>query len=190
MLADRVGFTLTLSILGVLLMSRFALAVALLLSVILPTQAVGAAAVGYVDMQKVLENSKLGKRLQDQLREEFEPRGTEMAAEEQEIRKLQQTLERDAPLMSADQVTKQEAEVQKRIEAFQEKANGIQQEIMKVQQTKSREIIGPARDSINAVAKKNKVGMVVEPGMSGLLYIDETLDLTADVIKHLDANTK
>jgi outer membrane protein len=155
-----------------------------------PTHASAADVVGYVDMQKVLEESKLGKRLQEQLREEFEPRGEEMAAEEQEIRKLQQSLERDAPLMSAEQVSKQEADVQKRIEVFQEKANAIQQEIMKVQQTKSREIIGPARDSINAVAKKNKVGMVVEPGMSGLLYIDESLDLTAEVIKHLDANTK
>ncbi|MFB1486455.1 MULTISPECIES: OmpH family outer membrane protein [unclassified Thiocapsa] len=171
-------------------MSRFALIAALALSVIMPTHALAADVLGYVDMQKVLEESKLGKRIQDQLREEFEPRGQEMAAEEQEIRKLQQSLERDGPLMSAEQVSKQEADVQKRIEAFQEKANGIQQEVLKVQQTKSREIIGPARDSISAVAKKNKVGMVVEPGTSGLLYLDERLDLTAEVIKHLDANTK
>jgi outer membrane protein len=171
-------------------MSRFALVVALLLSIIVPTHALAAGVVGYVDMQKVLEESKLGKSLQEELRAEFGPRGEEMAAEEQEIRKLQQGLERDAPLMSADQVSKKEAEVQKRIAAFQEKANAIQQEIMKVQQSKSREIIGPARDSITAVAKKNKVGMVVEAGMSGLLYVDTTLDLTAEVVKHLDANTK
>ncbi|HSO84374.1 OmpH family outer membrane protein [Thiocapsa sp.] len=171
-------------------MTRSALLVALALFIIVPTHALAAEVLGYVDMQKVLEESKLGKRLQDQLREEFEPRGQEMAAEEQEIRKLQQTLERDGPLMSADQVSKQEADVQKRIAAFQEKANGIQQEIMKVQQAKSREIIGPARDSISAVAKKNKIGMVVEPGMSGVLYLDEKLDLTAEVVKHLDANTK
>ena len=171
-------------------MSRSALLVALALFIGVLTHALAADVLGYVDMQKVLEESTLGKRLQDQLREEFEPRGQEMAAEEQEIRKLQQSLERDGPLMSADQVSKQEADVQKRIAAFQEKANGIQQEIMKVQQAKSREIIGPARDSISAVAKKNKIGMVVEPGMSGVLYLDEKLDLTAEVIKHLDANTK
>jgi outer membrane protein len=171
-------------------MFRFTLAVALALSIMVPTHAVAADVLGYVDMQKVLEESKLGERLQNELREEFGPRGEEMAAEEQEIRKLQQSLERDAPLMSAEQVSKQEADLEKRIEAFQEKGNAIQQEIAKVQQTKSREIIGPARDSITAVAKKQKIGMVVEPGMTGLLYLDETLDLTPDVIKHLDANTK
>ncbi|UHD16667.1 OmpH family outer membrane protein [Thiocapsa bogorovii] len=171
-------------------MSRVSLVVALALSIIVPAHALAADVLGYVDMQKVLEESKLGKRLQDELREQFEPRGQEMAAEEQEIRKVQQSLERDAPLMSAEQVSKQEADVQKRIEAFQEKANAIQQEIMKVQQTKSREIIGPARESITAVASKKKIGMVVEPGMTGLLYIDKTLDLTPEVIKHLDEKTK
>jgi outer membrane protein len=176
--------------LGVSLMARPLLVVALVLSVILPTQALADPAVGFVDMQQVLEESKLGKRLQEQLRTEFEPRGQTMAEEEQSIRKLQQTLERDGPLMSADQVKKTEGEIETRIEEFQKKANAIQQELMKVQQEKSREIIEPARDSIKAVAKENKLSMVIEPGMSGLLYLDESLDITADVIKHLDANTK
>jgi outer membrane protein len=171
-------------------MARPLLVVALVLSAILPTQALADSVVGFVDMQQVLEESKLGKRLQEQLRTEFEPRGQTMAEEEQSIRKLQQTLERDGPLMSADQVKKNESEIETRIEEFQKKANAIQQELMKVQQEKSREIIGPARDSIKAVAKKNRVSMVIEPGMSGLLYLDESLDITADVIKHLDANTK
>jgi outer membrane protein len=171
-------------------MTRSSLVLALLASLILPTHAFAADSVGYVDMQRVIEQSKLGQRLQEQLREEFEPRGQALAQEEQEIRQRQQTLERDGPLMSADQVSKEEAEIETRIKAYQEKATALQQEIMKVQQEKGREIIVPAKDSITAIAKKKKVGMVIEPGMSGLLYVDETLDLTSDVIKHLDDNTK
>ena len=171
-------------------MTRSSIVLALLASLILPTHAFAADSVGYVDMQRVIEQSKLGQRLQEQLREEFEPRGQALAQEEQEIRQRQQTLERDGPLMSADQVSKEEAEIDTRIKAYQEKATALQQEIMKVQQEKGREIIVPAKDSINAIAKKKKVGMVIEPGMSGLLYVDETLDLTSDVIKHLDDTTK
>ncbi|MCG6898201.1 MAG: OmpH family outer membrane protein [Thiocapsa sp.] len=170
-------------------MTRPLLVLMLLLTFVIPTQAVLAADLGFVDMQKVLEESKLGKRLQEQLRTEFEPRGQEMAREENEIRELQKTLERDGALMSADQVGKKEAEIKTRIDAFQEKAKGIQQELLKAQQEKSREIIAPARDSIKAIANKKKLGMVVEPGMTGLLYLDQGLDITADVIKHLDANT-
>lgn len=170
-------------------MTRSSLLLAFLL-LLAPVWALASGAVGFVDMQKVLEDSKLGQRLQDQLRAEFEPRGQAMAEEEQAIRKLQQDLERDGPLMSAEQVKKTETEIESRITAYQEKGNALQQEILKVQQNKSREIIEPARKSIDAVAKKKKLGMVIEPGMSGLLYVDQTLDITADVIEHLDANTK
>lgn len=170
-------------------MTRSSLLLAFLL-LLAPVWALASDAVGFVDMQKVLEDSKLGQRLQDQLRAEFEPRGQAMAEEEQAIRKLKQDLERDGPLMSAEQVKKTETEIEKRITAYQEKGNALQQEIQKVQQNKSREIIEPARKSIDAVAKKKKLGMVIEPGMSGLLYVDQTLDITVDVIEHLDANTK
>lgn len=170
-------------------MPRPPLVLLLLLSFVLPAQAAGAADLGFVNMQRVIEESKLGQRLQEQLQSEFGPRGQEMAQEENEIREMQKGLERDGALMSADQVSKTEAEIKGRIDAYQEKANALQQELLKAQQTKGREIIAPARESINAVAKKNKLGMVVEPGMSGLLYLDQALDITADVIKHLDANT-
>jgi outer membrane protein len=172
-------------------MPRPSLAIALLASLLLvPAHAQSAETIGFVNMQKVLEDSKLGQRLQEQLRAEFEPRGQTLGKEEQEIRQLQATLERDGPLMSAEQVSKKEDELKTRIEAFQEQAKTLQQEILKVQQEKSREILDPARAAIKAVATKNKVSMVLEPGMSGLLYIDDSLDLTSDVIKSLDASTK
>ena len=171
-------------------MTRLFLFAALSLSMILPAQAADNTGIGYVDMQKVLEDSKLGKALQDELRKEFEPRAKEFKQEEQEIQKLQQELERDKPLMSKAQVEKKGKDLQTRVEAYQKKVMPIQQELMKTQQEKGRKIIGPARQAVNDIAKKKKLGMVVEHGQAGLLYMDESLDLTAEVIKQLDASTK
>ncbi len=170
-------------------MRRLCLSFALSLAVIMPGHAASGAGIGYVDMQKVLEESKLGKRVQDQLRKEFEPRAKDFADEEKQIRQAQQEFERDKPLMSKDQVGKKEKEIQARIDAYQKKAMPIQQELMKAQQQKGKEVIGPAREAINAVAKKNKLNMVVERNQGGLLYIDEGLDITADVIKQLDSKS-
>lgn len=167
-----------------------ATALSLSLSVMLPTYAASNTGVGYVDMQKVLEDSKLGKALQEELRKEFEPRAKEFGAEEQAIQKMVQDLERDKPLMSKDQVAKKEKEIQGRIEAYQKKVAPLQQELMKTQQEKGRKIVGPARQAVNDVAKKKKLGMVVDQGQAGLLYMDESLDITADVIKQLDAASK
>lgn len=161
-----------------------------LLGLGLSAQASAADAVGVVDMQRVLEESKLGQRLQKQLRDEFEPRTKDLAAEEREIAQMQQALNKDKPLMSKEQIAKREQEIKDRIEAYQKKALPIQQELMKAQQEKGREILGPAREVLNAVAKNKKLGVVFERGAAGLLYVDEGLDLTAEVIKQLDAKTK
>jgi outer membrane protein len=171
-------------------MPRPLLFVTLSLFIALPTLAANNISVGYVDMQQVLEKSKLGKRLQDQLRQEFEPRAKQFAEEEKQIQSLQQSLERDKPLMSKDQVAKKEKEIQTRIEGYQKKTLPIQQELMKVQQSKGREIVAPAREAVNVVAKKKNLSMVLERGLAGMLYIDDSLEITADVIQELDAKTK
>lgn len=171
-------------------MQRLFLSAILSLAVITPGYAASSASIGYVDMQKVLEDSKVGKRVQDQLRKEFEPRAKGLGEEERQIRKDQQEFERDKALMSKDQVAKKEKDLQTRIEAYQKKAAPIQQELVKAQQQKAREVIGPAREAVNAIAKKNKLGMVVERNQAGLIYIDEGLDITADVIKQLDSKAE
>ncbi len=169
---------------------RLSLFFALVVSIILPVHAANDTSIGYVDMQRVLEESKLGQRLQEQLRKDFEPRAKELTETEREIGQMQQDLERDKPLMSNDQVAKKEADIKARIDAYQKKAMPVQQELMKVQQEKGREIVAPARKAVDAVAKKKKIGMVVERGLSGLIYIDEALDITDAVIKQLDAASK
>jgi outer membrane protein len=171
-------------------MPRPFLFAALIAVLSLPVQAAANDGVGFVDMQKVLEESKLGQRLQQQLRDEFEPRTKSFAEEEREIAQMQQALAKDKPLMSNDQVAKKEQEIKARIEAYQKKTLPIQQELMKAQQEKGREILEPAREALNTIAKKKKLGMVFERSVGGLLYMDEGLDITADVIKQLDSKAK
>lgn len=167
------------------------LTLALLVLLVSPLSlAADAATFGYVDMQQILDNSAMGKRAQEKLQKQFEPKGEELGKEEQAIRQLQQTLERDKPLMSKKQVEKKEAEVQQRIEAFQKEAGQAQQALVKEQQKLGAAIIGPARDAVNEVAKKQKISVVLERNQSGLLYIDDALNITEAVIKVMDKNNK
>jgi outer membrane protein len=161
-----------------------------ILALALPFATLEAASLGYVDIQKVLEQSTLGKKVQEELRKEFEPRAQELGKTEAEIRQLQETLARDSALMSADQVKKKEAEIKQRIEAYQKAGGALQQEVAKVQQQKGREVMAPAQKAVDAVAKQNKLSMVVERSLTGILYLDPGLDITDDVIKHMDASAK
>jgi outer membrane protein len=146
--------------------------------------------VGYVDMQRVLDESALGKKLQEQLRKQFEPKAQELGREEREIVQMQETLKRDSALMSTAQLKKKEDELKERVESFQKKAGAAQQELAKAQQEKAPGVVGPAREAVSTVAKKKGLSMVMEPRAAGLIYWDASLEITDEVIKAMDAANK
>ena len=161
-----------------------------LLTLALPLAVAQATDLGYVDMQQVVEKSKVGARVQEQLRKDFEPKAKPIGAEEQAIREAQKTLAKESALKSKDQVEKRQAEIKKRIAAFEAAAAPLQQELMKAQKERGREVLEPAQKAVDAVAKQKKLGMIVERSQAGVVYMDPTLDITAEVIKQMDANTK
>ena len=161
-----------------------------LLTLALPLTVAQATDVGYVDMQQVIEKSKVGTKVQEQLRKDFEPKAKPIGEEEQSIREAQKTLAKEAALMSKDQVEKRQAEIKKRIDAFEKSAAPFQQELLKAQKERSREVLEPAQKAVKAVAKQKKLGMIVERNQSGVVYVDESLDITEEVIKQMDANAK
>jgi outer membrane protein len=169
---------------------RTSLVPTLALALALPLALAQAADIAYVDMQKILEQSELGKKVQEELRKQFEPKAQTLGKEEQEIRQLQEGLKRDAALMSKDQVAKKEGEIKKRVETYQKQAGAVQQELMRAQQEKGPQILGPARKAVDAIAKKRKLAMVVERSQAGIVFLDETLDITAEVVKQMDAGAK
>ena len=161
----------------------------LLLAFLSPVSAVEDATIGYVDMQKVLEQSKMGKEANETLKEKYSPSQQELAEEEQAIRQLQQKTGRDAALMSQEELDKRTAEIQKRLRQLQEKAMTTQQEFTKDQTELGNKIIKPAQEIIAALAMEKKLSAVFERSQSGLLYIQDSLNLTDEVIKRLDAGS-
>jgi outer membrane protein len=92
--------------------------------------------------------------------------------------------------MSQTELDKKKGELKSRVEAFQKQVAEAQQALVQEQNKLGGEILEPAQGIIEEVAKDKKVTAVFERRQSGLLYIDEGVDLTPEVIKRLDAKTK
>lgn len=167
--------------------TAFVLSIAIALTISNPTFA---SEIGYVDMQRVLEESALGKTAQANLQERFGDEQRAFAEEEAAIRQLQQKLERDKPLMSTAQVEKTEQEIQTRIKKFEEDFAKIQRQLAQAQQQEGQKILKPARDAVVSVAKKRKIDAVFEASQAGVVYLDEDGDITDAVIEAMDASTR
>ena len=146
--------------------------------------------IGYVDMQQVLQESKLGKQAQEKLKEKFGPKSEEFAKEEKAIAQQKQALERDKPLMSKDQIKKKEDEIQKKIEAFQKIGRrhpaGVAEGAAEA---------GPGHRGSRPGGRPGPVqgeedghGLRAQPG--GHPVYGQRLDLTKEVIKRLDEKAK
>jgi outer membrane protein len=155
-----------------------------------PALAAEPAAIGYVDMQRVLEQSAMGKKANETLKEKFSSPQKELAEEEQAIRELQQKTGRDAALMSQAELDKRKGEIEQRVRELQQKAMATQQELARDQAELGKKIITPAQEVIAQLAQEKKLSAVFERNQSGLLYIQDSLELTDEVIKRLDAREK
>jgi outer membrane protein len=162
----------------------------LLLTFLSPAFGAEASSIGYVDMQRVLEQSEMGKQANETLKQKFGPSQQALAEEEQAIRQLQQKTSRDAALMSQEELDKRTSEIQERLRQLQQKAMATQQELAKDQAQLGNEVIKPAQEVIAELAKEMKLSAVFERAQSGLLYIQDELNLTDEVIKRLNARTK
>lgn len=152
--------------------------------------AVEPATIGYVDMQRVIEESKMGTEARATLEEKYREPQKRLSAEEQAIRELQQKTNRDAALMSQAELDKRTAEIQERVQKFQKEAMATQQELGKDQAQLGGEIVKAAGGVIAELAKEQKLAAVFERNNSGLLYVQDSMNLTGEVIKRLDALPK
>jgi len=166
------------------------LSLALVLVLVMPLVQAQAGPIAYVDMQAVLDRSKAGQKARGALKEKFAGRQEELAKEEQAIRQMQQELAREQALMSQAMLDKKNAEIKERIAAFEQKASAAQREFVQEQTKLGNQILEPAQALITVLAKEKRVGAIFERRQSGLLYVDESLDLTDEVIKRLDAKQK
>ncbi|ESQ16000.1 MAG TPA: OmpH family outer membrane protein [Chromatiaceae bacterium] len=144
--------------------------------------------IGIVSMERVLQESDRGKAVQTTLEERFGEQQQAFAEREREIRQLQAALDRDKPLMSKAQVEKKEQDIKSRIEAFEKDFTEVQKEVVAAQQQEGQKLLEPAREAVNQVAEKKKLGAVFEASRSGLMYLGESADITDDVIKQMNAN--
>ncbi len=160
-----------------------------LLALALPLAVAQATDIGYVDAQQVFEKSKVGSKAQEQVKE-LELKVKPILLEKQAIEQDRIALVKEGALMSKDQMEKKQAEIKKRIESFQKVAAPLEEEEQKVQQDVRRALLAPTQKASEAVAKQKKLGMVIERSQAGVVFIDKSLDITDEVIKQMDANTK
>jgi len=152
--------------------------------------------IAYVDSQSVFDKTKLGKKYQGIVREYYESRKKILDIDAEEIQKLQEEYQKQkqAKLLSEKAQKEKEDSISHKINDFQKKRDEFTGEINKKNEELSNEFNQQMVAVIKDIAKKEKVSLVLnriinvlsKAEVPSVLYGDEDLDLTEQVITEMD----
>jgi outer membrane protein len=156
--------------------------------IILPAQAADLK-IGVINPQKVLEDTKQGKKIKDMLAGYVQTRQRLIESEEADLKKLESDLNQ-ASALSPEAKDEKERAFQQKLAAYQRRVQQLEGEV----QAKKREVLGEftkaIEQSVRDLAVREKIVLVLEkgPATAGtpILFSRDSLDLTARVIEELN----
>lgn len=157
-----------------------------LLATILAVPAANALVLGKVDIQKVLLNVKQGKKVRDELKQEFDKKQGSLQKEEAAIRKMQESFQKQGVVMNEKAKAKKEQEIQEKIILLQQKSMSYQKEIQEMENKLKKPILDRVKEIIDNVSKSASVDMTYESSTAPIVYAKDEKDLTDEVIKAYD----
>ncbi len=154
----------------------------------LPAKAADEEKIGYIDMQKAIQETSLGKKAKSDLEKEFNAKKAELQKKEADLKKMDEDLRKKASALSDEVRNKKMQELQTEAMKFQREVSESQQNI----QTKERELTKPILEklqkSLESVATSGGYTMVLEKGEQSVLFAKKSLDLTEQVVADFEKN--
>jgi outer membrane protein len=144
--------------------------------------------VGFVDAQKVLENSKEGKKMKLSLEEYVKGLQKVIDLEEQELKQMEDELTQKGALLSPEAKKMKQDEFQKKLVTYQKKASDLNKDVQGKKLDSLREFNRKLEHATQKIAEKGAYTMVLDrsPEGSGVIYASDTYDVTSQVIEQVD----
>jgi outer membrane protein len=143
--------------------------------------------IGFVDMQKAIQEVASGKKAKKELEEEFNKKKKELEKKEADIKKMGEDFEKRSMAMNEDARMKKQQELQGEMRKYQETAGKAQMEIQKRERELTQPIVTKLRSIIEDIAKKENYTMILERQENSVMFAKKEIDLTERIIKEHDA---
>ena len=144
------------------------------------------AKVGFLDVQKLVKESKLGKQATKEIEKLTQGKEKEIAPKLKELNDLKSLVESSGTKMSEAEMRGKVEEFQRLNKDYQRLVQDSKEEIARQDRERVAAILKKAEEVLVKVAKRDKYLMIIkEPNV--LSYLDPSVDITAEVIKELDS---
>ena len=145
-----------------------------------PTSTMGK--IGYINAQAVLAQAPGAAEARTTLQKETDKHRADLALADDSIKNMITAYQQKQLAMSADVRQKQQADIQARQQALQDRADQLDQQMQKRQE----ELLKPIMDRINAILadlrKDGSYAVIFDTSTGSIVAADPSLDLTNEVL--------
>jgi outer membrane protein len=148
------------------------------------------AKIAYVNVNAIAGGSAEGKAASAKIQEFVKKKNAEIQDKQKALQALQNKFQQGASVMSDQARAALEKDIQKQTRDLQIAQEDAQQEQQQITQDLQNEFQQKLFPIIDAIAKEKALHMVFSIQDSGIIWPDQGLDLTSEVIKRFDASSK
>jgi outer membrane protein len=143
--------------------------------------------VGYVDVQKAIEQTSMGKKAKEDMKKEADKKNKDLEKKKADIDKMREDIEKKRSVLAEEAFQKRAQELQEEMQKFNQLAAKAQTELQKKEGELLEPIVKKVKVVIEKIAKDKGFSLVIQnPNAQIVLYASAESDLTDDVVKAFD----
>ncbi|NLV23558.1 MAG: OmpH family outer membrane protein [Deltaproteobacteria bacterium] len=142
--------------------------------------------IGYVDLQRALNECKAGKTAKDKITAKYKQLEGEFSAKQNELKKLKDELEKQGAVLSADKKNEKERQYQQKVKDFQRFAKDARDTLKQQETDFSRELIKELVLLARDIGSQGNYSLILEKNEGSIIYGAKELDLTEQLIRRHD----
>jgi outer membrane protein len=165
---------------------------AVLLAVLLalaPASALAQAKIGFVDLNRALNEVEEGKAAKAQLEKEFKEKQKQIDAKQDELKRLKADYDKQAVVMAEQAKRDKQGELERKAAETQQLFVQLQSELSRREQELTGPILDRLAGMVREIAEAEGFTSVFERARSGVVYMPPSLDVTNEVIRKYNART-
>ena len=146
--------------------------------------------IGYVDMQKALNQCEAGKDAKKTITEEVEKMQKSFMGKQRELERLKEDLEKRASVLSENVRREKEKEYQAKLRDMQRLQRDYEEDVRRKDREHTERILRELEIIVKKLGDEGKYTLILERNQPALVYITGSLEITDEVIKIADRNYK
>jgi outer membrane protein len=146
--------------------------------------------VAIVDIQRILARSVAGAAAREALEKDKAGMQRQLDGQKVELEKMRDELEKKGQLLSADARREKQDALERKVRDVRRLVDDLQAQLQKKEDALLQKVLADVAGLIQRLGKEKGYAIVVERQRAGVLYASADADLTEDVLKAYDDQTK